>query len=526
MLPVDVHAEALHLRGILALQQSDFHSATRWIGEALALAPTAGAVVAAMHCNRGIAWHRLGDLPQAIDDYDQALLLDPTLALAHANRGVACMDTGRVAQALDSFSHALALAPDHAGTHSNLGNALLQIDQPEQALQHYETALRIDPGNAAHHLHVGLAQLRLDQFAAAQSALLQALRIDPACATAHCYLGETERAQNRLDAALACYESALAIDPEHADAHFFQAVTRLAQGDWQRGWQQYEWRWRSTAARLLPRNFPFPLWLGQSSLQGQRILAHCEQGLGDALQFCRYLPLLAQAGARVVVQAPATLLPVLQTLDGDYEWLTSDAELPPLDWHCPLLSLPLALGARAPLGMHAPGYLRAPPERVRHWRSVLPASGRRRLGIAWSGNALHLQDRHRSLRLEDLLPCLPEDWDIVVLQTELRDTDLPTLQAHPQLQYQGSEVRDFADSAAICTSLDLLLSVDTSVAHLAAALGVPVWLLLPWRADWRWGLQKKDTDWYPGMRLYRQQALQDWDSVLRQVQADLENYPR
>ena len=512
--------EALHLRGILALQQEDFHVAIDWLSRALALGPPQ----AAMYSNRGIAWQRLGQLQQAIADYDQAIALDPALHLAHANRAVACMDCGQTTTALASFAHALALAPNSAATHSNLGNALMQLAQAHAAQSHYEHAVRLDPDNPNYRLHLGLAHLQLDQYPAASEAFQQALERDPKCAAAHCYLGETQRAQNQLDAAEVCYAHALALEPTHADARFFHALSLLARGEWARGWPLYEWRWRSAAARLLPRDLRRPVWLGQANIRGQRVLVHCEQGLGDTLQFCRYLPLLTQRGAQVVVEAPGALIPLLQTLDGEYQWVSAGTPLPAFDWHCPLLSLPLALGASAPASMPHGAYLHTSQAQQRHWQATLPRRGHRRLGIAWSGNPHHVNDRHRSLLLADLLPYLPADWDVVVLQTELRQADQATLQRHPELHYPGASVHDFSDSAALCQSMDLLLTVDTSLAHLAAALGCPTWLLLPWRADWRWGLHGERTDWYPGMRLYRQPALHDWPSVLTQVQADLLNW--
>lgn len=510
-------AENLHQRGILALRQDDFQGALDAIHQAIALAPSH----AALYCNRGIAWQRLGNLALAIADYDQAIALDPSLALAHANRGVACMENGQSTEALASFARALALAPDHAATHSNWGNALLELNRADAALEHYDQALRIDPNHAVHHLHRGLACLQLDRFAPATDAFQQALGLDPGCATAYCYLGEVHRAQNRHTEARTCYTQALALEPDHADTQFFLSLSLLANSEWARGWPLYEWRWRSQAARLRPRQIDIPLWLGQVPLEGQRLLVHCEQGLGDTLQFCRYLPQLVQRGAQVVVEAPATLLPLLQTLAGDCEWVPTGATLPPLSLHCPLLSLPLALGAGAPAPMAPGGYLHVPETYQRKWAAKRPRGERRRLGIAWSGNPLHRNDRHRSLRLADLLPFLPTDWDLVVMQTEVPDADGPVLQAAPNCEQPGAAVQDFADSAALCASIDLLLTVDTSLAHLGGALGCPTWLLLPWRADWRWGVAGDRSDWYPGMRLYRQPALHDWHSVLARVRADL-----
>jgi tetratricopeptide (TPR) repeat protein len=506
-------AELLHQQGILALHQEDFLAAVEWINQAIALCPTDPA----MYCNRGVARQRLGDFSSAITDYEKAIALRSDFFLAYVNRGVACMENGDNVAALPSLRQALALEPRATLVHRNLGNALLHLAQPAAALAHYDYAAQIEPDLAMHHWHRGLALLQLDQFSEAQSAFQKAHSCDPVFTAAHCYLGETQRMQKQLAAANVSYAHALALEPNHADTRFFHSLALLTAGDWAQGWRAYEWRWHSQAARLRPRQAHQPLWLGQTSVQGQTVLVHAEQGLGDTLQFCRYLPQLLQRGAKVIVEVPQVLLPVLKSLAGDYEWIAAGSAAPPFDWHCPLLSLPLALGSDAPYPMAPPGYLQAPQSYLKKWRAMLPVTGRRRLGIAWSGNPLHLNDRHRSLKLADLLAYLPPDWDLFILQTEWSDADQQTLNAHPELQQASAAVQDFGDSAALCELMDLVLSVDTSAAHLGGALGRPTWLLLPWRADWRWGLEGDTTCWYPRMRLFRQPALNDWRSALSGV---------
>lgn len=256
---------------------------------------------------------------------------------------------------------------------------------------------------------------------------------------------------------------------------------------------------------------PQPLWDGREPLAGKTLLLQAEQGLGDTLQFCRYASVAQQQGARVVLEAQPPLVPLLRSLQGASQVVARGDPLPAFDVHCPLMSLPVAFGTTLDSVPSAVPYLEAPAERVQAWRSRLGPAKAPRVGLAWSGSRTHRQDRERSLALERLLAALPPGLTYVSLQKEVRDTDRPAMQG---LQDMGAELADFADTAALCEQLDLVISVDSSVAHLAGALGRETWLLLPFNADWRWLLRRADSPWYPGMRLLRQPVAGDWDAVL------------
>jgi len=260
---------------------------------------------------------------------------------------------------------------------------------------------------------------------------------------------------------------------------------------------------------------------GLEGLAGKPILIHSEQGLGDTIQFARYLPLLADRGARVVFELPASLLGVLQGMSGVSDFVVQGQALPAADFHCPLLSLPLAFKTTLESIPSPAPYLKADAQKVKQWSERLGPKSRPRIGLVWSGNSQHKNDHNRSILLESLLLQLPERFDWVSLQRDLRDADHRVLERHPGLRHFGAELEDFTDTAALCALMDLVISVDTSVAHLSGALGRPTWILLPHLPDWRWLLDRHDSPWYASATLYRQETAGQWDNVIAQLNTDL-----
>jgi hypothetical protein len=292
-------------------------------------------------------------------------------------------------------------------------------------------------------------------------------------------------------------------------------------GDYVRGLPEYEWRHQDPDFADPGREFDEPLWLGDASVEGRTILIHSEQGLGDAIQMSRYAPLVAARGARVVVEAAPSLVPLLRQLPGVDEVVEAGEPLPAFDLHCPIFSLPLACGTgREPIPSPG-GYLKPDPVRLALWSARLGPRKGLRVGLAWRGNPRHNNDAIRSMALDTLLAQMPAALDLVSLQKEMREEDLPALRAHPGLRHFGEEIRDFADTAALCQLVDVVVTVDTSIAHLAGALGRPAWVVLAHRPDWRWGCEGDSSPWYDSVRLYRQPRDGDWDSALARVNADL-----
>jgi hypothetical protein len=311
----------------------------------------------------------------------------------------------------------------------------------------------------------------------------------------------------------------LTLQGDHADAHFNAAMSLLTVGDYARGFQEYEWRWKRTGM-VARKEFRKPPWLGETPLAGKNIVLHAEQGLGDTVQFARYVPQIARMGARVVLEVPSELKPLLAGLDGVAEVVARGEKLPPYDLHCPLGSLPLACKTDVPNIPAAMPYLRAPEAHLAKWRACLENLPSPRVALAWSGRAAHPNDRNRSVALAQLKPLLSTPGvSFISVQRELRAEDAEVLSREPGITHVGAELDDFADTAAVLTLCDLLICVDTSVAHVAGALGRQVALLVPFQPDWRWMLERDTSPWYPNIRLFRQAAPRDWDSVIARVRA-------
>lgn len=433
-------------------------------------------------------------------------------------------ETSDYAGALDAADRALALRPAYPEAHNNRGNALLRLDRPGEAAEALMAALRFTPRDAELHLNLGNALDALDRLDEALQSVERAIALDPKLVPAHVNRANILQRLGRHREALQAYDRAVALDPRDLDANWNRAMCHLLLGDYEAGWAGYEWRWRLEARKAQAVRFAQPLWLGQESLQGRTILVHSEQGYGDVIQFVRYVPKLAERGGRVVFEAFPPLAPLMAGLAGADQVVSRDDPLPPFDLHCPLLSLPLALGEPEPLAPAGP-YLKVDPDRLRAGAERLGPRRGPRVGLVGSGSRTHRKDALRSIPFETLAARLPAGPEYHLLQKDVREADRAALAARPDVAVWDEALGDFADTAALCALMDLVISVDTSVAHLAGALGRPVWVLLPVEPDWRWGLERDTTPWYPRMRLYRQTALKDWGDPLDRVARDLRAGP-
>ena len=471
--------------------------------------------------NRGVALGALGRHGEAVESYARALALRPRYAEAHQNRGIALAALGRHEEALASYDIALACRPDYAAAHNNRGAALAALGRFADAVAAYDRAIALRPGYPEALLNRGIALADLDRPAEALASCERALAARPDYADAHFNRGNALRELGRHAEAIGAYESAVLLDPAHASAHWNLADCRLLLGDFAGGWREYEWRWKLPARAHGHRDFAQPLWLGAQPLQGRTILLHAELGLGDTLQFCRYVPRVAALGATVVLEVQAALVPLLATLSGVSAVLPRGAPLPAFDYHCPLMSLPLAFRTAADSIPAEIPYLASDPARVAAWRERLGPASRPRVGVAWSGSQALANDK-RSMPLAQFLPLLAEEAEWVSLQKEVGAADASVLAAHPEVRHFGGELRDFAETAALADAMDLVVTVDTSVTHLAGALGKETWILLPFGThDWRWQLGREDSPWYPRARLFRQPAAGDWGSVVSRVGGEL-----
>ena len=428
---------------------------------------------------------------------------------------------GRHEEALAHFEQALAVNCCHVNALNNRANTLARLKRDEEALAAYQRLLELQPGHLGALNESGGLNMRLGRPAAALVCYDRALAVS-ALPELHVNRGAALRALQRDAEALASFAMAAALKPDFAEAHWNASLIRLRHGDFSNGWKEYEWRWRKADWARRRRIFPAPLWLGDAPLAGATILLHAEQGFGDTIQFIRYAPLLARSGARVVLECPVELTELLRDSEGVAEIVAHGDRLPAFDFHCPLLSLPLAFGTRLNTIPNAVAYVKAPERRLRQWAVQLAGLPKPRVGLVWAGNSAHHSDRHRSIALPALQPLLAlAGLHFVNLQKHAAAADMALLARFANVVDVARELRDFADTAAVIAQLDLVVAVDTAVAHLAGAMGKAVALLLPYSPDFRWMLDRSDSPWYPTMRLFRQTALGDWDGVIERLRVEL-----
>ncbi|MFT3733575.1 MAG: tetratricopeptide repeat protein [Rhodocyclaceae bacterium] len=545
------HFDALHYYGVLHMQSRRMASGVALIERALSHGEAADAL-----SNLAGGLLQLGRHADALPRLERAAQLDSRQAAVHTNLGLALAGVGRHADAVNAHRMALQLQPVFPEALNNLGNALRALARHDEALAAFEQALLQRPGYpealnnrglvqaarkdfaaaiASHeeaiarrpryaeaHNNRGNALKELARFDEAQRAYDEALAINPGYAEARYNRGNNFGAQNRHAEALQEYAQALQLQPEHADANWNQALSHLLLGDFAAGFPQYEWRWRLKNAEAR-RSFDCPEWDGKASLDGQHIIVWAEQGLGDTLQFCRLVHLLSKRGARVSLEVQPPLARLLSRLP-DVTVFSRDETAPAADFHCPLLSLPARLGLTPEALPVATQYLAASDAEREIWQQRLPAAALR-IGVCCSGNPRLSNDHNRSVPLARFLPLAAADRQLVLMQKDLRSSDEATLADSPIHDLRGG-LNDFCDTAAALSHCDLLISVDTSVAHLAGAMGVPTWILLPFAPDWRWQLQREDSPWYPAARLFRQPAPGDWDGVFAQLGTALAGFRR
>ncbi|HMK86873.1 MAG TPA: tetratricopeptide repeat protein [Steroidobacteraceae bacterium] len=530
-LEVDPASAAIHLmQGHVRLQLRHHEAAVASYERALALKPD----LPDAYWHRGNALAELGRHHAAVESYDAALRLDPRRAEVHASRGLALSELRQFQEALASFDCALAIDSASAQAHLSRAIALRELRRLEEALASQDRAIALRPDYALAHANRGNLLSELESFDAALASYDAALCIDPANVDALCNRGNLLAELLRLDEALASFDRALSIRSDYAQAHFSKAFVCLVLGDWSKGWREFEWRFRNEhcVTSREARSFSQPQWRGEP-VAGKTILLHCEQGLGDTIQFCRFAKCVADLGARVVLEAPAALVRLLTSLSGVAQLLTRGEAVPAFDLHCPLLSLPLALNITPTRVPAEVPYLRSDAGRVKHWKARLGERTRARVGLVWSGGfrpeqpELWAVNRRRNVPLAKLGPLRHPGIEFYSLQKgQHAETELADAVARgwdgPDLLDLTSELEDFADTAALIEQLDLVITVDTATAHLAGALGKPVWILNRFDTCWRWLLERSDTPWYPTARLYRQERRGDWDGVIRRVRADLE----
>ncbi|MGG1948060.1 tetratricopeptide repeat-containing glycosyltransferase family protein [Trinickia sp. NRRL B-1857] len=529
------HFDALQLMGALALQSKQYEEGIALLSRALEI----DSRQAPVHSNLAFALNAIGRHDAALTAANRALALKSGFVDALNNLGVALAGLNRPDEALASFDKALAIKPEFPEAWSNRSCALRDMGLPEQALESCDKALALRPNYAEAWSNRANALSDLNRPQEAQASYERALATASSFADAWNNLGLTFVDMNRHADALAAYERALALTPDSAETHWNRALCLLQMGELEAGFAEYEWRWQRRRIAPSRRAFDAPLWLGDESLDGKTILLHAEQGLGDTLQFCRYAALVAQQGARVVLEVQPELIRLLGPLAGVDALVASGDPLPAFDYHCPLLSLPLALGTVISTIPADTPYLFADPQASKQWRERIEATVPgpvKKVGLVWAGGhrphvpELRKNDARRSLNVDRFAPILetPGIQFFSLQKGQQAERQLAELRERHEasrrvIDWTG-ELADFADTAALVDNLDLVVSVDTSTAHLAGAMNKPVWILNRLDTCWRWMLEREDTPWYPSARLFRQPSLGDWDSVIDDIRRALTTF--
>jgi tetratricopeptide (TPR) repeat protein len=551
------HADSLHLMGLLCIVAKQDHLAIDWFAQAIRQDPNVAdyfSNLATALVNRGRLdeaiksldralvlkpdwselWLRMGMLLQQQDRtgeaglcFDRALSVDPVYLEAANAAALSHFNAGRFEEAIARFEHAIGIDPTQAGAFHFKGICQLRLKRFEDARQTCTQALALAPDNAEIASNVGLALLKLGRNEEALGFFDSVIARNPRLALAHSHRATALWGLHRFDAALAGFEGAIAIEPDLAEAHWNAALLRLLLGDFEKGWAGREWG-RNAAGVFVDRQFTQPAWHGETSVAGKTILLHSDEGFGDTIQFARYARLVADLGARVILEVQDAVQPLLSGLEGVALCLPkTGVTLPDFDRHCPLSALPLAFATTLDTIPAPSCYLPRPPEtRVDAWQARLGAHDGLRVGLVWSGNPAHSNDSKRSMPLATMAALLDVDARFISLQKDPRPNDQEVLRERSEIVDPTCHLTDFVETAALIACLDLVITVDTSVAHLAGAMGCPTWIVLPYTPDYRWLLDRDDSPWYPSVRLFRQDAACDYAGVLARVRDELQKMVR
>lgn len=510
--------QALNNRGVILNNLRRYEEAIESLNRALALDPR---MVDAL-VNRGNAERSLKKFNDAASSFGAALSIKPDLESAWVGRGNVLYEIKHYDEALAAYNKALSIKPDLQGAWLGRGNVLCELKHYDEALAAYDRALSIRSDLESAWLGRGTVFHDLRRYDEAIAAYDKALSIKPDLEGAWIGRGNAFYAQNCDAEALACYDKAIESKPDLPEGHWAKALVKLKLGDYEEGWRLYETRWKTKDFTSPKRNFAGPLWLNNFDIKGKTLLVYWEQGFGDTIQYCRYVDGLRATGANIVFEVQKPLFSLIRSQNWDCDVIAYGDAIPPFDAHCPLMSLPLAFGTR----------LDSIPDKVPYLFSAGPRSSdldirsasrsdALRIGLVWSGNPGQQNDFRRSIKLQDIVPLLEADCAWFAIQKDVRSDDQAFMKSNNRIADLSQRISTFEDTASIIESLDLVISVDTSVAHLAGAMGKPVWILLPVHHDFRWPTDRTDSPWYPTARLYRQTQDGQWSDVLELVSRDL-----
>jgi tetratricopeptide (TPR) repeat protein len=508
--------DILYFLGVVCYQLKKYDSAIQYIGKFLQFNPTN----ADAYYNLAQAFQKKREPDDAITYYHKALKYNPYFIDAYLNLGNLLQETGQLDEAIKNYQKVIEINPNFAGAYYNLGVVLQEKGQLREAISAYQKAIHLNPSYIDAYHDLGYVYHMNSQFDEAIRFYQKALQLNPKLFDAHNNLGRVLQEQRHNEEAIACYQKAIQLNPDFAEAHFNLSIVLLLLGNFKQGWREYEWRWKLKEQRRY--NFPQPVWDG-SDIEGRTIFLYAEQGFGDTIQFIRFVPLVAERRATVIIECQRELKSLLQTVQGVAKVITNEDQLPDFDIHCPLLSLPLLLGIALESIPAAVPYIAIESMLIAKWKERLKHDNSQfKIGIVWSGNPRNMIFLKKSFALNTFLPLA--SLDKITLYSLQKGEAAREAKNPPQgmrLIDYTDEINEFLDTAAFIKNLDLVISIDTAVAHLAGALGKTVWTLLPFSPDWRWMLNREDSPWYPTMRLFRQSSPGDWETVIEKVSNDL-----
>ncbi len=538
-------ASALSYLSIAYVQKQEFDTALRYADKAIEVNP----IYMEAHANRGTALKGLKQYDQAIVSFQKALTLDSNNPDTLFNLSLVYLEYGKYTEVISTLKQMLTVKPDDAAAQHLCGQVHKELKLYKEAIPYFDAAIRLGAGNEEAYFGRGLALLALKEFEAAYADFQAATKKKPSYANAYINMGIALRGlgrfdealesyqlaqslnnqhsgilnnqglllvdMQRFDEALECYQQAVTLAPDFDEVYWNQSHLHLLLGDYKQGWPLYEYRWKSVQ-KATYRNLNKPLWLGEESITGKTLFIYPEQGQGDFIQFFRYIAEIEKLGAKVILEVPPSLMALFEEMHLDCLLVKSGELVQSYDYHCPIMSLPLAFKTELDTIPSPIPYVTASQEKIEQWTARVNQENLN-IGLVWSGASGHQHDHLRSIALEKLQPLMTLPATYHALQNEFRGTDQPVLKQLDNLKTYHSLLNDFSETAALIAQMDLVIAVDTSVAHLAGAMGKECWLLLPYSPDFRWLLERLDSPWYPTITLFRQSTFNDWVSVIEVV---------
>jgi tetratricopeptide (TPR) repeat protein len=508
---------ALYLLAEISYGSENYDAAVRYLREAIRYDPAN----AEAYSNLGFILQGKGQPDDAVTCYQRAIELDPDLLQAYMHLGNTFREKGRFDDAVRYYQKALQICPDLPDAYSNIGITLLKAKQPDKAVVFCQKAVELAPHDVNMYYNLGIALQENGQLDEAVTCYQKASQLAPCDAEIYNNLAFALQENRRPYEAIPYYQKALSLRPDYATAHWNFSLALLLTGNFREGWKEYEWRWGTKYLLSSKRDFGQPLWTG-SDIKGLTILLHAEQGLGDTFQFIRYAPLVAGRGAKVIFECYGHMASLMRSVGGIHQVVVRGEELPAFDVHCPLLSLPLAFDTTLETIPATIPYISADPSLTGKWKDRFKNDeSKLKIGIVWAGNPGFKQNRYRNIPLHFFIPVAGIPGVTLYSLQKGEEAENPPV-GMVLLDYT-SEIDDFSDTASFIENLDLVISVDTAVAHLAGAMGKPVWTLLPFSPEWRWLMDREDSPWYPTMKLFRQPSHGNWEAVISDVAGELEN---